>query len=428
MPDPANATLAEAIDHLRRQFAWLVDDFVRGRLVVWTGARFSEQRLPPLDQLLTELLDGIHARIDHSIPKCPYRDWLAEKVPANLHGPIRDVPSTWPHIQKIVDDFWLSYSALLDDDIGDAGVPVSLKWHILKIHEKYAPENPDPDAEHRFLALLMAERAVEESVTTNWDDLVETAFARTKGARVGRQLSVIVHRDDLAEPAPFPSLFKVHGCARRVRDDFNKNAEYVVATHTQITEWVVQPSREAVQERLRDVIRRRSIILVGSSLQDQNLQQNFAKAIQQVGPLPRHPPKLAFTSTTLEVPHRQVLKVLYGNEIFTAHRPDFERSSVLSLYSKPLLGSLYVLTLIRKAEAIADVASGELGSWTGDLRRGIELFERRLCEWFDNLSHGSPDEKWRELRIDGEIKSATVVRGCSCSVGGDRRIRSACFS
>lgn len=144
--------------------------------------------------MLKDLLDGIHSRIDHNKVDCIYRRWLADKIRPALHGPIGDAPSAWPEFQTIIDDFWLRYATLLDDDLNDGGTVVSLIWDILKIHEMYALDDPDPDAEHRFLALLMAERVVEESVTTNWDDLVETAFERTRGARANRQLSVIVHR------------------------------------------------------------------------------------------------------------------------------------------------------------------------------------------------------------------------------------------
>jgi hypothetical protein len=396
MPDPANATLAEAIAHLRSRFGWLLDDFVRGRLVVWTGAKISEGKLPALDGLLKSLLDGIHSRINHSNPTCIYRLWLAGKILPALHGPIGDAPSAWPEIRKIIDDFWLRYATLLDDDLNDGGTVVSLIWDILKIHEMYAPHNPDPDAEHRFLALLMAERVVEQSVTTNWDDLVETAFDRASGTRANRHLSVIVHRHDLAEPTPASSLFKIHGCARRARNDFGNFSTYIVATHTQFTDWISDQEREAIRQRLTGIVSGHSVIFVGSSAQDRNLQERFGEVIKLVDPPPIDPPKFVFSSASLEEPHRQVLRAIHHTD-FTLNETHFEQSAVLGLYGKPLLGSLYVLTLIRKAEAITDVASGELGSWTGDLRRGIELFERRLCEWFDNLSHGSPEEKWREL-------------------------------
>ena len=361
-----------------------------------TGAKISEGKLPALDGLLKNLLDGIHARIDFSNPDCIYRDWLARKIPAPLHGSISDLPSTWPDINRIVNDFWLHYATLLDDDLNDGGTVVSLIWDILQIHEMYAPDDPDPDAEHRFLALLMAERVVEQSVTTNWDDLVEIAFDQTRGVRADRQLSVIVHRHDLAEPNPSPSLFKIHGCARRARNDFEEFSTHIVATHTQFNDWITDGERKAIRQRLTGIVSGHSVIFVGSSAQDRNLQERFGEVIKLVDPPPIDPPKFVFSSASLEEPHRRVLRAIH-HEKFTLNETSFEQSAVLGLYGKPLLGSLYCLPLIRKAEAIADIASTELGSWVDVLRRGIELFEQRLCEWFDNLSVGSPDDKWGEL-------------------------------
>ena len=396
MPDPANATLAEAIAHLRGNFGWLLDEFVQGRLVVWTGAKISEGKLPALDGLLKNLFDGIHSRIRYGNSDCVYLHWLEEKIPSEFWGPLDESPSTWPKIAKIVNHFSLSYSTLLDDDINDGGKAVSLVWQILRIHETYAPDVPDPNVEHRFLPMLMAERVVEQSVTTNWDDLVETAFEQTRGSRVDRHLSVIVDRHDLAVPTPTPSLFKIHGCARRVRNDFPGYSGCIVATHKQFTKWITNREREIIRQRLNGIVSGHFIIFVGSSAQDRNLQERFSEVIELVDPPPVDPPKFVFSSPRLEEPHRQVFRAIYDDD-FTLHKDHFEQSAVLGLYSKPLLGSLYVLTLIGKAEAIADVASEDLDRWETELRRGIRLFEQRLCDWFENIPVGSMDERWQQL-------------------------------
>ena len=61
MPDSFHASRSESLNHLQTNFSQLVDDFVAGKLAIWAGSYISANLLPPLNTLLTKLLDGIHA-------------------------------------------------------------------------------------------------------------------------------------------------------------------------------------------------------------------------------------------------------------------------------------------------------------------------------------------------------------------------------
>jgi hypothetical protein len=102
MPTSGSAHLGEAIDHLRTNFAWLIQEFVNGELAIWAGSALSRARLPGLDGLIKKLLDGIHARIDPGDPDCPFRERLLGIVPTRLHGNLNDRPSSWPEINVAV--------------------------------------------------------------------------------------------------------------------------------------------------------------------------------------------------------------------------------------------------------------------------------------------------------------------------------------
>ena len=382
MPDPSNATLAEALNHLRTNFSQLVDDFVEGKLAIWAGSMISAGCLPPLGDLLKKLLDGIHARINASDLNCPFKRWLMETVPTRFHAscPLTQQPSTWTEITAVTDDLKGRYSEVLNKDFNAGGTPVSLVWDILQLHEEYSADHLLPDAEHRFLALLIAEGVVREIVTTNWDELIEKAFQRSLGVRFAPAiLQVVVHRTEINQPVSAARLSKIHGCARLAKGDPAKYREYLVATRSQFITWLDDPNREAIREHLRAILRQWPALFVGSSGQDFNLQLEFKRIARQVGPFEIMPPRFVFASTRLEDPHKEVLTALHGDQ-FLPNEEQFKQTCVLGLYGKPLLGALYVLTLFRKAEAIAELGRNDLGAWHTHLVNGIVDWEQLLCE------------------------------------------------
>jgi len=48
---------------------------------------------------------------------------------------------------------------------------------LLELQKIYSDVSVLPDAEHRLISLLIAEGAVSELITTNWDPLIERAYA-----------------------------------------------------------------------------------------------------------------------------------------------------------------------------------------------------------------------------------------------------------
>ncbi len=413
MPDPSNASLGEALDHLRANFSGMIDELVEGRLAIWAGSMLSGARFPPLKELLEKLLNDLHSEIDHTNPNCPYLKAIEEifavgQVPDDDRGDMKKRPSRWgkrkgeEKISRIANRLASRYSQVLDVKVQTSPVK-SLVWDVLKLPKIYADPTKQPDAEHRLISLLILERVVEEIVSTNWDELIERAFQATQPPSSSVGLHCVVHPRDIARDLRRDRrLSKIHGCARRAIESPAEHEPLFIATESDIRRWLKKlPEQQTIRSHLEAILRERPMVFIGSSGQDFNLQLIFDEVGSQIGGFPIDPPRFRFSSAKFEIPHRKVLESVYGDGFQQSH---FEAVSVLSLYAKPLLGAFYVLTLLKKAEAIADVGKDDLNvfgfDWHQVLLSGIGAFEQRIRQWFESLPATDPAERWRELAVE----------------------------
>jgi hypothetical protein len=394
----ANATLTEALAHLDTTWVGVRDSVLNDRHLIWIGSGISRDRFPALPALLERLFENLHTAQDPANPDCPYFKAAEEIVRDFSHIDLtglnfRQSPAAWPPALKndLFTQLTGRYAEVLGRNVNTIGIVQDIPFSILRLDETYSDPAVTPDAEHRFLALLIAEGAASQVVTTNWDPLIERAH---HSLGIGSGLSVIACTDELDGVVGNSIVFKVHGCAALSRIEPTRYKSFMVATHNQITRWSHEERFRPFFERLRTLLRSRPSLFVGISGQDFNLQSQCVSA-SCTGPAFGFPPPRATFSGAIGVPQRHILEAFHG-ENYAQHADAINTAAALPLYGKPLFGALYVALLFEKIRVILDAGERDFASDEHRLlaRTGLATLQGLLCARFDALSW---DERWREL-------------------------------
>ena len=409
MTSASHATLTQSIDCLRGRWRDVVE-LLSGRYSVWLGSGISRERFPNLGQLLRSLLDTLHARIQADDPACPYRRCVESIVqlttirPSNLS---EASPANWQDrdgkrvLSDIVTQLWDKYADVLDQTVRVGDRTLTMTFDLLKLHEIYGDSSPRPDAEHRYLALLVAEGVLDELVTTNWDALIEAAHAECCDGS-GQRLDVIAASEDIDGTglAGQPRLTKIHGCARKTLAEPSHYQPYMLATRTDITAWVKLPERAPFREMIHQLLRERPALFIGLSGQDWNLQAECFATFMTAPPPSATRPRVTFSTPALQHPQQTFLKALYGANHFAVREEKLVKEAALPLYGKPLLGTLYVLTLLLKARTLADRGfnSPDLSAWCDFVKQGVSQWQEFLQQRYDAaVDPHDAHHVWRQM-------------------------------
>ncbi len=408
MMGASTATLTESLDCLRERWQDVVD-VLSGKYAVWLGSGISRQCFPDLGALLRLLLDRLHSQIQAGDAACPYRRCLENVIrlttirPCNL---VEEPPANWTNnvgelvVTDIIAQLWDKYPDALDQTVRVHDQTLTVTFDLLKLHETYGDSSKLPDAEHRFLALLIAEGILDELVTTNWDALIEAAH---DACRVGadRQLDVIAASEDIdgTGVAGRSRLTKIHGCARQTLADPHRYQRYMLATRTDITTWVKKPELAPFRDMVHQLLRERPALFVGLSGQDWNLQAECFATFMTVAPTLAERSRVIFSTPALEHPQKTFLKAMYGAEHYAAHEDQLVKDAALPLYGKPLLGTLYLLTLLLKARKLAERGFSKTEQvWCDFVKQGVKQWQGFLQQRYDAAADpADPHRVWRQL-------------------------------
>ena len=410
----ADATLTQAIERVTAHFGAQVQFILDGQFAFWIGSGISRERFPDLKELLLRLLHELHTRSNFSDDTCPWRLCLQRVLELVHVSPDttrqRDIPADWPDIDQLLDLLVDNYSDVLDNPVYVGTTPQSLSLDVLGLDRVYGDDTIDPDAEHRLLALLIEEGIVAEIVSANWDPLIERAHEEARDGQPS-ELQVVVRAADI-DGTVRTRLTKIHGCARRLRCDPVTWRDHMIATTTEIQNWVSSPDRAPVRELIRTTLRQKPTLFLGLSVQDWNLQLELLKAFSDLEPpLPIDPPRALFAESELRQPQRTVLRHIHGEEY--ARQPiDVEENATLDLYGKPLLGSLFILTLLTKVRVIAaSEDEAPIVDWMPFLLDAIDEWGQYVCERFDALADpGDCYGVWRNLVDEVAFAVARFMR------------------
>ncbi len=402
---PSDASLTVAVDHLRSNFPDEIKAILDGRYACWLGSGISLFRFPGLKSLVLKLLDEVYDRCDFSNNTCPWTLCLTDilqLIHVNLDSTRTSAPpSSWTDIEDLLRRLVDCYCDALDQEVQDGTTLHSMTWDILHLDNVYGDDTIEPDADHTLLAVLLAEGAFDELVTTNWDGLIEKAHHQCCNGN-GHKLAIVVETGDIPGSRDHGNarLTKIHGCACRCLGDPAKRS-LMVATRRELQGWEQSQEREPIRELVRTILREKPSVFMGLSAQDWNLQSQILGAcIDLAGPLP-DVSKVLFAEPSLQPSQRTVLRHMIADQDYNRDRQKIETKAVLGLYSKPLLGALYLISLRAKVDLILAAGSSELTpKWQTFVEQAVENLEQDVCGYFDGLASPSDDnELWRQLAL-----------------------------
>lgn len=348
-------TVAEVLECFDAEFAEVAAAFARGEYLLWLGSGVSREVVPDVPTLLRRILEFLQTNIATADPTCRFRAALAEILGlAGSPGAAVDLTTdvaSWPNLGGIIDSLVIQYSHVLDVPV-DGEVPDYLVWSVLDVPSTYGAAALEPDVEHLCIALLMLEGVVQSAPTTNWDGLVEKAMQLLTGDG-DSVLKVIVAPADFWGSDRRAELVKFHGCAVRAAQDADEYRKRLIGRISQISGWTEKPENKMMKDRLGFLFGSRPAFIVGLSAQDANIQTVFHMAIQNLSRTwPAIPPAVVFAEHTLRAHHRLVMKVMYGDDTYSANSGAINSTALLGAYAKPTLLGLVLFTLADKLSAL----------------------------------------------------------------------------
>jgi hypothetical protein len=400
--NPASATLADALERLRGPWKTVRDGILEGRYCVWAGSAVSRDVFPDLGDLLYLLIQTLQKGANHAEPNCPFGRALHRVLEyAGTVTPSSALPiEEWPEDTKrsVLRELIGKYAQVLGVQIELEDRTLSIVDDVLELPKLYADPSCQPDAEHRLLAVLVAEGVFNEIITTNWDTLIETAGEAVAGPP-GPAMQVVVSVDDMSATrgALNARLMKLHGCARRAVSDPDRFRPLLVATKSDLLRWTARIEGGPIREAVRTVLRERASLFVGLSVQDWDLQLECARVfLNDDIPYSGSAPRLVFAEQ--EVGENQALLLEYFHK--TAYVGEAKRSinqqAAVPLYAKPLLAALYVEILLAKLSHIADLAEAAVPGGLSELAASVPgMVEAVLIANFD--AEPDPALRWRRL-------------------------------
>jgi hypothetical protein len=216
----SSITVLEALQLLDGKFGSFAIGVCRGEYAFWLGSGISRDRVVGLHGVLRKLVEFLRTRLEGDDPACPYRRALDAVIGQATLSPEEAAridyhtdSSTWPDVNVILQRLADKYSRVLDVTVAGQAASDFLLWEGVDFVHTFA--NQEPDAEHLCIAILVAEGAVADLVSANWDGLLEAAAIELGlSADVFR---ICVTGSDFRGPAVAARLMKFHGCALRAR-------------------------------------------------------------------------------------------------------------------------------------------------------------------------------------------------------------------
>ena len=187
-------------------------------------------------------------------------------------------------------------------------------WEAIEIREAFEHPKP-PAAEHRSIAVLILEGAVQEVASANWDGFIEEAVTQLSGGVPG-VMQVVVDPDQLRGPAGRATLLKFHGCIVHAAREPLIFRQYLTGSYTQIMSWPEAAVFAAMRNAIVSLATTRKTLVLGLSIQDNNLQTIFPRATAVHGwPWPCAPatPAHVFCEDTIQLGQLDVLRLVYGD-------------------------------------------------------------------------------------------------------------------
>lgn len=317
-PTANQISVREVLDKFEADFAPVAQAIENGEFALWVGSGISRQA-PSLGALIERAFDYLRERANDPATTADFTPALEEALtlaeidPAIVRAHYSQPLATWPEHDAIIDRLWTKYSRVLDIRVPGKDADFVL-WDAIDIRKAFNHPAP-PAAEHLSIAVLILEGAVQEIASANWDGFIEAAVVRLSAAVPG-VMQVVVDPNQLRGPAGRAKLLKFHGCIIHAAREPLIFRQYLTGSYTQIMDWPETAAFAAMRNAIVGLATTRKTLVLGLSIQDNNLQTIFTRAKAIHGwPWPCAPaaPAHIFCEDNIQLGQRDVLRLVYGD-------------------------------------------------------------------------------------------------------------------
>jgi SIR2-like domain len=364
-PTADQITVREVLAKFEAEFATVAEAVENGEFALWVGSGISRQA-PNLGNLIENALDYLRVRTADPATEATYRSafeealTLAEIDPAAVQAQYAQPLATWPERDAIIDRLWSNYSRVLDIPIAGKE-PDFILWEAIDIRQAFANPAP-PAAEHLCIAVLILEGAVQSIASANWDGFIEQAVERLSDGVAG-MLQVVVDPDQLRGPAGRARLLKFHGCIIHATQEPLFFRRFLTGSYTQIMGWPEAPEFAAMCQAVVGLATSHKTLVLGLSIQDNNLQTLFTRArVTHAWPWPSAPaaPAHVFCEDSIRQGQRDVLRLSYGAS-YNDNPAALHDATLLRAWGEKVLIALALKLLADKLARLAELSLAAIG-------------------------------------------------------------------
>lgn len=351
-PITNDTSAREVLAMFEAEFAAVANAVENGEFALWVGSGVSRQA-PSLGNLIERAFDFIRERAIVSDTAEAYLPALEETLElagvdiATVSKQFDQPLARWPEHDIIIRRLWNNYSRVLDIRISGMDADFIL-WDAINIRQAF--QNPEPPAaEHLCIAILILEGAVQNISSANWDGFIEAAVERLSNGARG-VLQVVVDPNQLRGPVGRARLLKFHGCIVNATSEPETFRRFLTGSHTQILDWTENADFAAMCSEVVRLARTQKTLVLGLSIQDNNLQTLFARArTVQAWPWPCAPdaPALVFCEHTIQQGQRDALRLAYGED-YAGSAIDIHEAALLPAWGEKVLIALVLKLLSEK--------------------------------------------------------------------------------
>ncbi len=351
-PTANQISVREVLAKFSAEFASMARAVENGEFALWVGSGISQQA-PNLGNLIEQAFDCIRERAISPATAAAYMPafeealGLAEIDPAKVQAQYPQPLAAWPEHDAIIKRLWTKYSRVLDIRVSGTDSDFVL-WDAINIRKAF--EHPAaPAAEHLCIAVLILEGAVQAVASANWDGFIEAAVERLSDGVQG-VLQVVVDPNQLRGPAGRARLLKFHGCIVHATREPAVFRRFLTGSYTQIMGWPEAAAFAAMRNAVVGLATTQKTLVLGLSIQDNNLQTLFARAqAVHAWPWPSAPasPAHIFCEDSIQQGQRDVLRLSYG-EAYNSDPAAVHEATLLRAWGEKVLIALALKLLTDK--------------------------------------------------------------------------------
>ena len=364
-PTATEISVREVLAKFSAEFASMACAVENGEFALWVGSGISQQA-PNLGDLIEQAFDYIRARAICRATAAAYSPALEEALslaeidPDNVQAHYSQPLAEWPEHDAIINRLWTKYSRVLDIRVPGTDSDFVL-WEAINIRKAF--EHPAaPAAEHLCIAVLVLEGAVQAIASANWDGFIEAAVERLSGGVQG-VLQVVVDPDQLRGPAGRARLLKFHGCIVHATREPTVFRRFLTGSYTQIMDWPEAAGFAAMCNAVVELATTKKTLVLGLSIQDNNLQTLFARArAVHAWPWPCAPasPAHIFCEDNIQQGQRDVLRLSYA-EAYNSDSVAVHEATLLRAWGEKVLIALVLKLLADKLTILMQLGLASLG-------------------------------------------------------------------